>query len=406
MGGAKRYLEEMESRGWSDVGTTVCSACLLDFALIRAVRAEGGVDACDYCHKVPVAPDATASIDVILDLIVDGFRYEYEDPVEQVLYSSADGGYQLPFDDTWDLLGNHEVTEDGNLLNDLAGAILQDAWVQRDPYAASPTDALRWGWDAFRNFVKHQRRYTFMVRDRSTVHGAGEITMDGIPAALADAVEIAGQVRVLPAGTRWWRVRVHKPGDVHRTARAIGSPPDAWAKDNRMTAKGMGAFYGASTPIGAQAEVAGYAGSEDEGTIGAFDLLSDISVVDLTTTPWIPSLFDATDRHRRAPIAFMRDFITDVARIADPSDWQNLDYIPTQVIAEFFRYQLIGDAGPVAGILWRSSKDASVENCVIFATNAQMANAGEVGPESVLALDLDTVGVIPAPLQVTQAPKH
>ncbi|MBM7752571.1 hypothetical protein JOE53_001291 [Microbacterium laevaniformans] len=337
-------------------------------------------------------------MNIVLDLIVDGFRYEYEDPVEQVVYSSADGGYQMGLLDPWDLLGNHEVTEDGDLFEDLATAIQQDAWVQRDPYAASPTDALRWGWQSFRQYVKHRRRYTFLVRDATSMYGAGEITMDAIPAAIADAVETAGQVRVLEAGTKWWRVRVHAPGEQHRSAAALGSPPDQWAKDNRMTAKGMGAFYGASTAVGAQAEVAGYADPTDDGTIGEFELLRDITVVDLTTVDEVPSLFDPDRRHERAPIAFMRDFVEDVARVADPTDHQNLDYVPTQIVAEYLRYELRGPAGSVGGILWRSSKDSTVTSCVVFATNEQMAEGGSADANSTLVLDPITVRVIAAPL--------
>ncbi|KQZ84105.1 hypothetical protein ASD56_08795 [Microbacterium sp. Root166] len=394
----QRLLDEIESRGWSDVNKTVCSECLTDYALSAAVRDAGGRAPCDYCHDSPSHPEASASVNIVLDLIVDGFRYEYEDPVEQVVYSSADGGYQMGLLDPWDLLGNHEVTEDGHLFEDLAAAVQQDAWVQRDPYAASPTDALRWGWESFRQYVKHRRRYTFLVRDTRSMYGAGEITMDAIPAALADAVETAGQVRVLDAGTKWWRVRVHTPGEHHRSAAALGSPPDQWAKDNRMTAKGMGAFYGASTAVGAQTEVAGYAGPTDVGTIGEFELLRDITVVDLTTVDEVPSLFDPDRRHERAPIAFMRDFVEDVARVADPTDRQNLDYVPTQIVAEYLRYELRGPAGPVDGILWRSSKDPTVTNCVVFATNEQMAEVGYADVNSTLGLDPTTVRVIAAPL--------
>lgn len=393
-----RLLEEIEARGWSGVDKTVCSGCLTDYALKAAVRETGGRTSCDYCQTAPVSPEASAPVDVILDLIVEGFRYEYEAPIEQVLYSSEEGGYQMGLYDAGDLLENHEVTEDEELFKDLVMAIEQDAWVQRDPYAASPKDALRWGWQAFRKYVKHRRRYTFLVRDISPSHGAGDISMDEMPAALADAVETAGQIRVLEAGTKWWRIRVHPAGEVHQTAAALGSPPDEWAKDNRMTPKGMGAFYGASTPAGAQAEVAGYADPTDEGTIGEFELLRDITVVDLTTVDDVPSLYDASRRHERAPIAFMRGFVKDVTRIADPSDRQNLDYIPTQVVAEYLRYELKGAAGPVVGILWRSSKDDAVEDCVIFAANEEMSDAGDSGSDSLLELRPSSVRLIPAPL--------
>lgn len=393
-----RLLDEIDARGWSSVYKTVCSGCLTDYALKAAVREAGGRARCDYCKSAPVSPEASSEVDLILDLIVDGFRFEYEDPVEQVVWSSADGGYQMGTFEAWDLLVRHEVTDDGALIEDLIAALGQDEWVQRDPYAASPQEALRWGWDEFRAYVKHRRRYTFLVRDTSPSRGAAEISMEAMPAALAGAVETAGQVRVLPAGTTWWRVRVHEVGQRHQSAAALGSPPDAVAKDNRMSPKGIGAFYGASSPAGAQAEVAGYADPAHEGTLGEFRLLRDISVVDLTTVDDVPSLYDASRRHERAPIAFMRGFVGDVTRIADPSDWQNLDYIPTQVVAEYLRYEVSGPAGPVRGILWRSSKNSAVVNCVIFAASEEMSDAGTSSLDSVLELDPASVRRIPAPL--------
>lgn len=391
-------MEEIESRGWADVGTTVCSACLSDYALAQAVRASGGTGRCDYCASIPREPEASGPIELVLELVVDGLRYEYEDPIEQVLWSSADGGYQMPYRDTDDLLGNHDVTENGELHAELVAAIQQDAWTQRDPYAASPTAALRWGWESFRAYVKHRRRYTFLARDHSPAYGAGEITMDGVPAAVAEAVEMAGQVRVLNAHTKFWRVRPHPVTEAYGAASELGSPPDAVAKDNRMSPKGMGAFYGASTEAGARAEVAGYADPTYSGTVGQFDLVRDISVVDLTETERVPSLFDANERHRRPAIKFMRDFVRDVTKVADPTDWQNLEYIPTQVIAEYLRYELAGPAGPVLGILWRSSKDPKVRNCVIFASNQEMVDSPAVAPTSLLALDASTVRVMSAPL--------
>lgn len=47
--------------------------------------------------------------------------------------------------------------------------------------------------------------------------------------------------------------------------------------------------------------------------------------------------------------------------VADPTDKQNLDYVPLQVVAQTFRYDL-----PVDGILWRSSKDETVTSCVLL----------------------------------------
>lgn len=205
---------------------------------------------------------------------------------------------------------------------DLHNAIPQAEWCQRDPYAATPTQALTWGWEAFRQFVKHQRRYTFLSEDHTTRLGAGEIPMHAMPAAIAEAVDDAGLIVPLPMGATFWRVCVHKAGEKYTRAADIGPAPDKHARDNRMSPKGIGAFYGASSTDGARREVAGYADAPDEGSVAAFKTIVPLDVLDLRELPGLPSLFDSERRHLRAPVQFLRGFVKDITQVADPSDNQ------------------------------------------------------------------------------------
>jgi hypothetical protein len=369
-----------------------------DEALVAAILEAGGDEICTYCSEEPALSAASAPIELVLELLVDGLRHEYEDPSEQVAYESAGGGYLLPVYDTRDLIYDLDVSERTDVLEDVIGAIRQGLWCQRDPYAATPTQALKWGWEGFREFVKHRRRYTFLVHDDSTTDGAGAIPMHSVPASVAEAVSAAGLTKTLAATSQWWRARVHAPGLTYSSAADIGTPPDAVARDNRMTPKGIGAFYGASTSAGARAEVAGYAQSGDEASLGRFATTAPLVVVDLRELPAVPSLFDPNRRHLRPPIRFLYDFVADVTKIADPSDVQNLDYVPTQVVAEYFRHKLTGATGPVNGLLWRSSKDSSVTVCVLFVPSSEVADLGAETPKTRLVLDPSTVHHIYAPL--------
>jgi hypothetical protein len=390
MGMAKRYWEMVDARGWEDVGTTICAECVVDEALIEAVKAHGGTNECDYCGKVPTAPVASAPFELVLGLVVDGLNHEYEDPVQQMAW---DGGYVGYVQHTYELLWELDITESEKVLDELAGAIKTAEWCQRDYYAATPTQALIWGWSSFRTYVKHRRRFTFLTTDDSTADGAGSLAMHALPAAIARSVEDTGLTRHLPVGTTWWRIRPHSVSDSYSLAKDIGTPPDAVARDNRMSPKGIGAFYGASTAAGARAEVAGYADPAHVGTLGRFTTTAPLTVVDLRDLPYVPSLFDPDRRHLRAMTQFLHEFVKDATQVADPTDIQNLDYVPTQVIAETFRYDL-----PVDGILWRSSKDSAVTSCVLFAPSAEVADLGAETAETKLVLDPETIERISAPL--------
>ncbi|MCC3265895.1 HEPN-associated N-terminal domain-containing protein [Arthrobacter gengyunqii] len=348
-----------------------------------AIKAHNGIAPCDYCGGKSSPSRVSAPIEVLLELIVDGLRYEYEDPIHQMGW---DGGYTGDVWDTWDLLWDLGITENEDVHKALANSIVTEAWCQRNPYEDRPAKSLLRGWEAFRQYVKHHRRFTFLVSEPTSQDGAGAIPMHAVPAAISAAVTDADLIKSIPARSGWWRIRPHDASESYSSATDLGTPPDAVAKDNRMTPKGIGAFYGASTSAGARAEVSGYASPSSSGSMGKFYTAAPLTVVDLRVLPGIPSLFDADRRHLRAPIEFMRGFVKDATKIADPSDVMNLDYIPTQVVAETFRYELGAD-----GVLWCSSKDKTVTTCVLFVSSAEVADLGLELSKTKLVLDPKTV---------------
>ncbi|GEL20739.1 hypothetical protein PA7_45760 [Pseudonocardia asaccharolytica DSM 44247 = NBRC 16224] len=360
-------MEEAWERGWVSTDKYVCKDCVNDEALVRLVVDSVEDMECTYCGRLADEPIA-APLDVLTEAIVDGLSTEYEDPIEQVSYVSREGGYQMPHQDTYDLLQELEVVNDFDLIVDLANAIETQLWCQRDPYRPSPHDALRWGWSGFREHVMHKRRYTFLLADPAAQEQRdyGEIPPEDMLHALARAIRAGDLVTVLPAGTELVRARVHPPAQQPSTAAEIGSPPGRVAKTNRMTAAGISGFYGAFSEQCALAEVAGYAGNDDHVTLGTFVTARDMLVVDLVNLPAAPSLFDESRRHLRPAIRFLRDFAADVANVAQPDDKEHLDYVPTQVVAEYLRMQFAHPGGPIRGVMWGSSRMPDEQAIVLF----------------------------------------
>jgi hypothetical protein len=87
----------------------------------------------------------------VLELVVEGIKLQYEDPLEGMAW---DGGYVGIVHDTSDLLWELAITERDDVHQALRGAVVFDQWCQRDPYAATPAQPLARGWGAFRQFVK------------------------------------------------------------------------------------------------------------------------------------------------------------------------------------------------------------------------------------------------------------
>lgn len=396
-----RMYEEWESRGYSEVEGTICSTCIRDGALIATARREGDNRLCDQCGNVPDSPEATIDLERVVQIVVDGLLLEYDDPVNESHYETAEGGYTVPHVDKYELLWKFDIVDDASVVDRIAEAMTGDAWCQRGPYAETPAEALQFGWARYAKYVTEKHQGLPLTERPGDMLDAGALALESVPQAVADAIVDSDNLFTFQAGTEWWRARVHPPTENYSTAADIGTPPDQYARGNRMSAAGTGAFYGASTLAGAQAEVAGYAGPTDAATVGQFTQLIDLRLVDLRDFPEVPSLFDEDNRHRRPARRFMHDFITDVTRVADPADPDQLQYVPTQLIAAHLRKALGAD-----GICWRSTKDRDVIVSVLFLPNSAMVNAGTTTNSGHLELDPATLTVLSPPLGTSVVIDH
>lgn len=353
-------------RTWRPVGRNVCMRCVADEGLARAITAAASETKCDYCNIESPGQAVAISVDDLLEIILDSISFEYEDPIEQVAWD--EGEYVLPTMDSFELLDELEITDGGDLYSDLADALVDRIWVRKDPWRPSPFEALRWGWEEFRNHVMHKRRFTFLLPNGNSDsrRGSGEIPPEDMLGELARVIEGSGLVRVLPSGTELYRVRRHAEGDYPELATEIGPPPAGNAKANRMTPAGISGFYGASTAATAIAEVRAYADEDDYLTVGTFVTAKRFVIVDHVDLPVVPSLFDEMMRNLRGPINFLRSFAEDAAKGARPDDHEHIEYVPTQIVAEYLRDRLGHSDGPIMGVRWRSSKDHAQTSIVLF----------------------------------------
>lgn len=387
MGFTKRCLEDIESRGWNDSTEIICIRCLDDRALVQVVadNADPSSGACSFCG---VATAQRAPLDCVVERVVEGLLVEYDDPANEASYSTRDGGYQTDTVDTRDLLEKNEVSSSLAVLGAIDRAVRNGLWCQRDLAAPPPGMGLAWSWEQFREEVRLKRRFTFLRPDPAAETDVGMFKVHQVPAAIVDAVHLARLVIDLPATRSWFRARYDEGGAQFSLATDIGSPPVQFARSNRMTPAGIGAFYGASTSDGAVGEVSKYA-SSGMLSIGEFSAMERLRFVDLRTPPIVPSLFDTDQRELRLATIFLRDFVESISEPTKGSSTEELAYIPTQIIAEFLRYTLPG--GPVDGIIWRSTVVDGVDCCVLFVSNEECADHGAQTASTRLVLDPRTV---------------
>ena len=89
-----------DEQGWQSIGTKfVCARCFEDYAVKRFVEDHANERVCSYCSRHAKKPIA-AAMDEVLEYIAEGLNTEYEDPVHNVGWESAEGGYLLPTTDS------------------------------------------------------------------------------------------------------------------------------------------------------------------------------------------------------------------------------------------------------------------------------------------------------------------
>jgi len=373
MGGAKELENEQFERRAAGLSGYVCDECFSDYALIAYVKEHATENECDFCGRKEDRPIAAPADDVV-GLIMESIRTEWTDPVEELSYDSAEGGYQghqIEFDEVLYEVGEPIAGDEFReaLIAATIGYTIQ--WCKADYGAPFEDEAMAYDWSDLVDHVKFQSRYFFSTQVREEREaGQRESAVDVLTDITAFA-ESAGLFSTISAGRRFWRARVSEAPGAFGTPGELGTPPPAVAlSSNRMSPAGIPAFYGAEDPETAIEEIQAVPTPESGAywSAGEFALSGDSLVLDLATMPDPPSIFDSK-RALRRPLYFLADFATDISKPLGAPGREHIDYVPTQVVAEFLRLSFVSELGPVAGVKYRSARHDGGTCVVLFISN-------------------------------------
>lgn len=119
-------------------------------------------------------------------------------------------------------------------------------------------------------------------------------------------------------------------------------------------------FYGSFDQDTAVQEVT--RGTRRRLAVGTFELSRTCTVIDFTRLPSVPSMFDPERGHQQRTLLFLHHF---VEQMAEPvrDGYDQIDYVPTQVVAEFLLKAFNPD-NPVQGLIYTSSLNQ--RPCAVF----------------------------------------
>ena len=360
MGFHSEMMTQQHEQGWDFSDESVCAGCIDDPSLkIVLEEAADNEQSCDFCNSMPAAP-----LDVLLEAFVNGLRNEYEDAIESVPWEGREGGYQWwPQWDTFELLYDHEwVFENEALFETVRDTVHNTTWVEKDFVTRRRDEVLAESWNEFCDAIKFNTRFVFWLLPKVDPYalGAGEISPADILHAIGRIVDQLELVYELPAGYRIWRAQTHNKPKIKHSAKRLGTVPrDRAIAAHRMSPAGIPMFYGATDAETAVQEVI-YQTNDDYVTWCQFELTTDLAVVDLTNLPPEPSMFDPKMGSMRRELRFLNSFAQE---ICDPVESKNeqIDYVPTQIITEYF-LRIHGSETRPYGLLYKSS--LANGNCV------------------------------------------
>jgi len=229
--------------------------------------------------------------------------------------------------------------------------------VLKDFMYGSDYNSFSSAWDAFKYQCKHFGRYFDFGNEAKTREALLKI--------ISDLFKHKSLNKTLTKESVMWRARLinsnyelpKKPLDI---LKEVGPPPIGVVKNNRMSPAGISYFYGAEKPETCIAEIKPSVG--EKVLLGEFGIIEDLAILDLTLIPdfRVKSIFDPEYNHEMLWAKhFMSSFLGDISKPMT-SEESEIDYVPTQVLAEFIRKE------GYKGIKYESSQRPGEYNYTLF----------------------------------------
>ena len=368
MGLAKSEWMEAQERGWEAPEKSVCPDCVDDDHLKAVIRRSLTSLTCDYCGREEKT-EIAAAVEEIMPSVMGALGHHFSSPENAgVPYETAEGGWLIEPTDTQDALMSLPFDCNDELFEDISRAISEfnDAWVEAadGSWAGEHENArLIGGWNAFADYVKHRQRY-FFTQTPDEEFGP-DIDPSRLLHALGDVVSRLALIQNISANTVFFRVRAKQNADAWpRDKNNLAAPPPAKAAAGRMNPPGISYLYLALEKPTAIAEVA--LGPPCSFVIAQFIVDRDLTILSLTNFPAIPSIFDHERLSEMELLLFLTAFTEKISQPVMKDGSEHVEYVPSQVVCEYFASVFKRDGVSLDGILYPSAVRPGGRNLVLF----------------------------------------
>jgi len=397
MGATKRWLEEEEARGFSSGNhSLICSNHLADYALKQFIEQKGKSGKCDYCED---SQESNVVIfDQLMEVIVEGIRNHYGTPDDEGVPYSSEYGYWADTYDTDDLIRWHLQLEADNedIVDEIIDAIGRDTlWCLHWPDSPRHSQILTYNWKLFCQMLRHKVRYVFFKYPKKVKTEFGKVDPSSILDKIGKAIVGLGLFhnteKELFNGIRAYRARQHEKKERVKECKALGPLSFKKAKSaNRFSPPGIPMFYGAKNKDTAILEIINKAKKNQVISTAIFKNVKPLNLIDLTNIPDV-SVFDLAKAELYEASIFLKAFSKAISKKIKKGDSQHFEYVPTQVVTEYFRHVLAPEAGiKIDGLIYKSAVDKNEDCYVIFCDSRHCRDEGRQTKRTVLVLEKDS----------------
>jgi len=368
MSGVDQDREDLWARGLSGLKETyVCSKHINDYAITDFIKNNSHKGICTYCDRVKnVIPFGE-----LMFFMMEGIMHFYEDAAEFMSYDSSEGGYQGDTYNQWELINDLIGLEVDNyqLNEDIIDCIDDRAWSEPNAYYDSSSDILVYHWDYFKEVTKHKSRYLFGQSDKFKTFSYNQNAYD-ILNEIGLKINEFKLTQVISKTAALFRCRQHDAATKIVTASQITSPPEEFALySNRMSPAGISMFYCAFNEETAIAETVDKTSKNGTHfTKAIFKANRNLNVIDFCNLPHPPSMFDTANFKNYYSTRFLQDFVNDISKSINRDGKEHIDYVPTQIVTEYFRY-IFNTETKIDGLVYPSAKLNGQKCCVLFLDN-------------------------------------
>jgi DNA-directed RNA polymerase subunit RPC12/RpoP len=350
--------------------TYVCADCVTDYAVTEFINREAEKFNCDYCGRRSDTVPIAAALSEVSDFMLQGIYREWSHPEDEaVAWDAEDQCYVVSTLDSYDLIDKYLPLDWGELRSDLVQQLGDRDWCQINPYRLTKEEAWIFDWERFSEQLKHETRYVFFrVQNHRDEFDEGVQNPHEIMDEIAEKVLEMDLITTISPGTIITRARPHDEPEQFSTVENLGPPPKEYATHaNRMSPSGIAMFYGSDTETTALSEIE----QTRFATVAEFVTLKEFKVLDLTRIPDTPSIFDLQLGGQRPQLIFLNAFLDDLTKKVVKDGREHIEYVPTQVITEYFRRVFRGhEQEQLKGIVYPSSRHESGVSYVLFFENS------------------------------------